>query len=231
MRSKYLKALLPVLSIAGYAHAHDVDDEGLPVPVVRVRRIPRAIHYRNRMMVFIPWHQCYERIEINALYGAAEIYALPVAAWPNKHHHHRHNVLVNAEVRFGYNYFFNGRDHITPFAGIGFVEHNFRYHHHDSRHHLPGVAYGTLGFRYYHDFNSVFSLGCNGKHMFGGPVKQKHHGWGSPVIGLDLSMTATFRFGYWRHWDIRLEPFYMVLYGSGETQNFLGGRSNVGYRF
>lgn len=247
MRSRYLQVLLPVLSIAALAHA-DQPGYRAKQPVNHkngIKRVPpEFIQYNNRMMVFTPWHQGYERIENDAFYFGLEGYVTPVVAWPHHHHHHRHrwNALFNAEMRFGYNCFYNGRDHLTPFIGAGYVEQYFRrhhHHHHDhhhndhhhSRHHRPGVAYGTLGFLYTHEFNTIFNLGFNAKFILGGPVDHKHPKWGSPVVGADVSMPWTFRFGPDRHWDVRLEPFYMVLHGPKETQNYFGGRSNVGYRF
>ncbi len=193
------------------------------------------IEYHNRMMVFTGFHQCYERIKTNALYAGIDAWVAPTT---NGHG------LWEAEFRMGYNLFYNGRDHFTPIAGVGYVqdietEEQWAYvldngnwvETHHSEHHKPGIAYGTIGFLYDHEFNTVFNLGLRLKGLIGGPVSTEHFDWGSPVGGFDASLPITFRFGRKRHWEYRLEPFDVLLYGSEAHRNYFGFRGGFAYRF
>lgn len=180
------------------------------------------IEYHNRIAVFSTCHVTYERIETDALYTGVEGWLAPVT----KHD----QVLVEGEFRMGYNFFWNGRDHFTPLAGVGYIQ-QFHQKHWDLNKHKPGIVYGTIGFIYDHEFTKTFNLGLNLKGMLGGPVSEKRYNWGSPVIGIDVSLPVTFRFGYKRHWDLRLEPFNIYLQGTHHSSNYFGGRSTIGYRF
>lgn len=197
--------------------------------------MPNFYEYHNRMAVFDPFHQVYERIQTDAFYVGVEGWWLPTV---NHSSEHMRDFIAEAELRMGYNYFYNGRDHVTPFVGVGFFK-DFRKEHTDfwgfeDRHHhhriKSGIVYGTFGFLYDHEFNSIFTLGVNLKGIIGGPVNGKHF-WGSPVGGFDIAVPITFRFGPKRHWDIRIEPFNIYLRGSHITRDYFGFRSTVGYRF
>ncbi len=201
---------------------------------------PSFIEYHNRMAVFGSLHQVYERIETDAFYAGVETWLIPVGGSKGA------SALCEAELRMGYNYFYNGRDHVTPFAGVGIVkdlrEHRYQSWWEDSwnwgRHRvkkrhaqLPAVAYGVIGALYDHEFNTVVNLGVNLKGMIGGGVNKKHFNWGNPVYGFDVSVPLTFRFGHRRHWDFRIEPFDIYLNGKNVHVNFFGLRNTIGYRF
>src|SRR5581483_1865487 len=186
------------------------------------------IEHHNRIAVFNIEHLTYERIKTDSLYAGVESWFLPVAT---KHHHHHHSqYLFEGEFRMGYNFFWNGRDHFTPLAGVGYLQ---QFHRTDGkiRHDKPGIVYGTFGFLYDHEFTKTFNLGVNLKGLLGGPVSENRFEWGNPVAGIDISLPITFRFGYQRRWDIRLEPFDIYLHGSKNSCNYFGGRSTVGFRF
>ncbi|MBS0620667.1 MAG: hypothetical protein JSS61_04325 [Verrucomicrobia bacterium] len=202
------KALFALLFLSSYTFA----DQAPP-------QEPRYIQYHNRISVFSPCHQTYERIKNDAFYAGVEAYAVSAI---NKSDC---NTLLDAELRMGYNFFFRGREHITPFAGIGYVQDFYKHHH------LQGVLYGSLGFLYTHEFNTIFNLGLNGKLLVGGPVTGGEHHWGAPVVGADLALPITFRFGKDRHWDYRIEPFALFLHGSENSEDFWGFRGTIGYRF
>ncbi|MGD0665191.1 MAG: hypothetical protein ABSA17_05625 [Rhabdochlamydiaceae bacterium] len=179
------------------------------------------IEYHNRMAVFGPLHQVYERTETDAFYVGVE-------AWITEAIGSRHSSAIGeAELRFGYNLFYNKRDHLTPFAGGGFIK---AYHHHRHRE-IPGIGYGVVGLLYDHEFNSIFTLGTNFKLMGGGAASHKKHHWGNYAVGVDLSIPMTFRFGNRRHWDFRIEPFNIYLHGKNSNVYYFGGRSTLGYRF
>ncbi len=177
------------------------------------------IEYHNRMAVFSFNHFVYERIKTDAFYTGVEGWAVPTL---------NYNFIVEGEYRAGYNFFWNGRDHLTPIGGVGFFKDFANSYYNKAK---PGIVYGTFGFLYDHEFTSVFNLGLNVKGIIGGPVAEKWYGWGSPVVGIDTSLPITFRFGHKRQWDARLEPFDIYLHGSNNSMNVVGLRSTIGYRF
>jgi hypothetical protein len=203
---------------------------------------PKLYEYHNRIVIFDPLHQAYERIKPDAFYAGIELWATYALANGGSH---VDQLIGEAELRMGYNYFFNGRDHVTPFVGVGVfkdfrVEHvnhvTYRigsvvFHDHDNII-KPAVVYGVFGLLYDHEFNSFFTLGANFKGMVGGAAsKKKHFKWGNPVGGIDVALPITFRFGPKRHWDIRLEPFDIFMHGTHISRNYFGSRCTVGYRF
>lgn len=232
---KKLKIALSLLLLPIFAHADgEFAMQDVNSSMQQQAQTP-FIEYHNRMAVFGPAHQVYERIKTDAFYTGVEAWLVNVIT--SKSHHW---LLGEAEFRMGYNYFYNGRDHVTPFVGVGALK-NYRARNcdcsvwgKDTNHHfvkLPLVAYGVLGFLYDHEFNSIFNLGLNLKGMIGGGVNKKNHDWGSPIYGLDASLPITFRFGHKRHWDIRIEPFDIYLHGKHVQVNYFGFRSTLGYRF
>lgn len=206
MKHIFAKAALLALLFSLTAHA---DSAGSAA-----NGAPTFYEYNNRMSVFSPLHQAYERTQPNAYYAGVEGWF----ACPG---------IAEAELRMGYNFFWNGRDHFTPFAGVGVFK-NVHHHHHHSK---PAIVYGTVGILYDHEFNSWFNLGFNVKGIFGGPVNEKHFDWGSPVVGVDTALPITFRFGHKRHWDYRIEPFNIYLHGSNASRDYFGFRNTIGYRF
>jgi hypothetical protein len=206
MKNTYLKLALSALLLPLFGYA----DEGHP-------KTTPFYEYHNRVALFSPSHQTYERIKPDALYWGLEGWLVPTI---------NNNGLLDAEFRMGYNFFYNGVDHLTPFAGMGYIE-NFSKHHH----HKLGIAYGTVGFLYDHEFGSVFNMGINVKGLIGGQAGKKHLNLGSPVIGADIAVPLTLRFGRHRHWDCRIEPFYTYLHGVNVSADYVGFRSTLGYRF
>lgn len=234
-------ALLSLFYLPLFAEAKD--------PVTIDTKKP-LIQYHNRMAVFLPWHQVYERIKPNAFYVGIEAWLVSadalgsvnksVYSLPDKH---GWTDIGEIEIRMGYNFLSKGKDHLTPFAGGGFFEDYSEKHIHtvyyssstiweaDKHIRYSWIGYGTVGFLYDHEFNSVFNLGLNLKGMIGGDVSSEKIKWGNTVFGVDAALPITFRCGYKRHWDIRLEPFFIYLHGSEVARSYLGGRSTVGYRF
>lgn len=255
MRHAYLKAMLPtMLALTSLVSADEVAqnntqsqsknsqmnngqmNNGQQMQAQPAAQ-PQYMEYHNRIAVFTPWHQAYERIQTDAFYVGFEWWAVPAISSKTKHGHDE--LIMESELRMGYNYFYNGVDHVTPFVGVGYFkdlrkEHGWFWDDKHHRHHegqKAGIVYGVFGFLYDHEFNSVFTMGVNLKGIIGGPVNHKHHHWGSVVGGVDVSVPITFRFGPKRHWDIRLEPFDIYLHGSELSRNYFGGRSTIGYRF
>lgn len=217
MKNRYAAVFALLLSMNALGHADQTASEG--EEPVNQKKEPRFIEYHNRVNLFTPGHQIYERIKPDALYVGVERFKI------NLWNQGRKNELTDFELRIGYNHFYNGRDHLTSFSGMGYLEDN------RPRHHKPAILYWTTGFLYDHEFNSIFNLGCNMKVLFGGPLGEKHDLWGSFVFASYISVPITFRFGYKRHWDFRIEPFNLALHGTNMRQDYLGGLSTLGYRF
>jgi len=194
--------------------------------------------YNNRMAVFEVIHQLYERTKNDAFYVGVDV-------WEANRIGGNAGAFGEAELRMGYNFFYNGRDHVTPLVGIGafkdfhhFEEYEIEYSDsgistlHEVRKRKAAVLYGTLGFKYCHEFNSIFNLGADLKGLLGGSVDaNKLSTWGGAVWGVDVAMPITFRFGHKRHWDLRIEPFDIYMHGSERAENYFGFRSTLGYRF
>lgn len=194
--------------------------------------------YHNRISVFFPWHQTYERIKNEAVY-------IGIDAWLAARIGGQSSLIGDAELRFGYNFFFNKIDHLRPFIGIGVFkdfhkEHAYRsyetyygWYHDDYTYRRSAIAYGTLGFRYEHEFRSFFTLGADFKVLLGDSTSNSHtnRSWGGIVWGVDGALPITFRFGRDRHWDYRIEPFDTYLSGSYYSLNIIGFRNTIGYRF
>lgn len=205
------------------------------------------IEYNNRISVFYPNHQTYERTKPNAFYVGVEAWEIAAISINSTNDETPlFHLLFEAELRFGYNFFYNRKDHITPIIGGGFIKDFTNFHSEtlswDSQnpnyvwrnihsYSLPALGYGTLGFLYNHEFNTIFNLGFNCKGMIGAGGSNSHFNWGSPIIGVDMALPITFRFGYKRHWDFRIEPFYQYLHGSKNSMSYVGFRGTLGYRF
>jgi hypothetical protein len=228
--SMKMKSLLVAFAVAspflGFADQGKVKSEKTDMPF---------IEYHNRISVFGPYHQAYERIKPDAYYVGVEGWVTGTLP--------KERALGEAELRMGYNFFYNGRCHLTPILGVGvlkethvriwkfIIDEEGFIDVKNAHKRAPAVVYGMLGFLYDHEFNSIFNLGFNMKGMIGGPVNKKRFNWGCPVGGLDVAMPITFRFGHKRHWDARIEPFNIVLFGTKNSRNYFGFRSTVGYRF
>jgi hypothetical protein len=227
-------SLLILLSFASLASAEEI-----AIPPTKKQAKTPFIEYHNRMTVFSALHIAYERIKPNSIYAGVDFWAATnLANLPEP------QILGEAEFRMGYNFFYNGRDHFTPVVGIGYLQ-DFETDHQyvinsfgcwirkdEEGHHIPGIIYGTAGFLYEHEFNSIFNLGLNIKGLIGGPANRNRHvDWGSYISGFDVSFPVTFRFGHKRHWDYRLEPFDIYIHGTNEHRNYFGFRGAVAYRF
>jgi hypothetical protein len=222
-KNRCLKLILAALASTACLHA---DTSTLLSPAKQNAGKPKEAHlyeYHNRVILFQPLHQGYERIKPDAFYVGVEGYVAPEV------NQTRLSWLLDAELRLGYNFFFRGRDHLTPVTGIGYAQTFSREHSHT--HHKPGILYSIFGLLYDHAFNSVFNLGVNAKFLLGGAVNSNSFDWGSPVIGCDASLPITLRFGRHRHWDYRIEPFNFYLHGSHATVDYFGFRNTLAYRF
>jgi hypothetical protein len=222
MKNRCLKIFLSLLSVAFYGYADQATLGTVQPPCPK--KETKFIQYHNRLIILAPSYQGYERIKPRAFYVGIEAVVDSVL---NKGSDH---VLFDTELRMGYNFFFQERDHLTPFAGLGYLE-DYGFHHHHHIHHKPGIGYGTLGFLYNHEFNTIFNLGLDAKVLFGGPENKKHFNWGSFVVGTNVSIPFTFRFGSHRHWDYRIEPYNVYLHGTNKSADYVGLRSSFAYRF
>ncbi len=193
------------------------------------------IEYHNRMIVFSPFYQGYERIKTDDLYFGLQAWLIPAGS--------HHKMLGEVEFLGGYNFFYNGRDHLTPVVGVGLftdysiVKHSYYFWDDNgstaySHHHKNRVAYGTVGFLYDHEFNRLFNVGLNVKALAGSVVgPRRAETVHKTTVGFDVAIPLTFRFGKNRHWDFRLEPFDIYMYRPHDSNNYYGFRNSIGYRF
>ena len=229
MKKLFLSAATLIASslcAAETVHVHVTSLEAPPLPV-----------YHNRMAVFVPLHQVYERLKPNALYAGLEAWGLN--SMSSKGDHAYYSAIGEIEFRMGYNFLYHGRDHLTPFAGIGVFKDWKNYvtsdgwsgYHYEYHYMLPVLGYGTVGFLYEHEFSRLLAVGTNLKGIIGGSLSSPEVTWGDAVVGFDFALPITFRFGKARHWDFRFEPFDIYLHGSDQARNYFGLRSTFGYRF
>jgi hypothetical protein len=249
--------LTAFLSLSLLAQGKEVDYSQAPAEVIVTKSvyptsveeiIDYAYHYPNRMVVFNLYYLSYEHIEPDSVYvGLSYWKSYPLIA----HTPHRHlpiGKISNGEFDLGYHFYYLSKDHFTPLVGIGVfndstktrIVYTERTSHTNGlpktttvvshkNVHLSPIAYGTVGFLYEHEFNNRVSLGFNLRGMVGRPTKHKH--WGSRVIGYHLDVPLTLRLGKTRHWDLRLDPFYINLEGQRFTQEYFGFNNSIGYRF
>jgi len=222
MKHHRLALLLSILTLSALGYAAQPSSTN-DKPADQAKKTP-FIEYDNRIL-FLPNHLGYERIKPNAVYAGIESYLLPTFGEENKYK----CTLLDVEFRLGYNFFFRGKDHLTPIAGIGYTQNIWN--HHDRKTKKPGILYGLAGFLYLHEFSSKFNLGLNGKFLIGGSLNNRRPNWGSPVMGMDIAIPIIFRLGNCRNWDLCIEPFTMYLHGSHAQEWFGGGRSSLAYRF
>lgn len=163
----------------------------------------------------------YERTKNDDVYFGLDVWA---GGWVWNHTHNRHYAsLFEAEARIGYNLFYNGQDHFTPLVGAGYLYNNV------NEFHRGRFAYATAGFKYLHEFNTVFGWGLDAKGLVGQQVsktEEKKVAW-----GVDLSMPFVFRFAHMRRWDITLEPGYLYIESNHKHSSVFLGRGTLAYRF
>ena len=165
----------------------------------------------------------YERTKTDSMYFGLDGWAA-LCFSHSRHHNRVWRSVIEGEARLGYNLFFNGRDHLTPVVGGGYMSNSVGNFRRNAR-----FAYATAGFLYSHEFNTVFGWGVNLKGLAGQQVSQhyeKKFAW-----GVDLCIPLVFRFGHYRHWDATLEPFYLYMESNHRDQGIFGGRGTVAYRF
>ncbi len=228
MKTIYTRLILPAIALTSMGFAEETAKAVQTTPF---------IEYHNRMFCFSTNQVGYERIKPNALYAGIDIWFLRMLS-----HHNYDRFVGEMEFRMGYNFFYNGRDHFTPVGGVGYFKDHGQVHseetegfftlRHFRKSNIPAVVYGMAGFLYDHEFNTIFNMGLNVKGMIGGQTSsRKEISWGSPVLGFDVGVPFTFRFGHRRHWDARIEPFDVYMHGSKFDRNYFGFRGTIGYRF
>lgn len=235
--------MLVIVSMVCAEEALKTEDMSLPPVLADKTSSPGSYQYGNRMVVFHIFRLNYERIKPNALYVGADAWFTWAMRSPSSDYHTNNiGFIGEAEFRLGYNFLFNGKNHLTPLIGTGVFKDcgpslhkkkvtrtNYRYNRSFP---IKTLVYGTFGFLYDHEFNSIFNLGLNLKAIVGGDIGgARWRRWGNPVLGFDVTLPITFRFGRERHWDFRFEPFDIFLNGRRFDMNYFGFRTAFGYRF
>lgn len=230
MKNMFLKVILPLLACAGALVAAEVKEEKAVSP-----------QYNHRMTVFTPAHIGYEYMPNDDFYFGVD------AAVHDTYNIEKRNTAMPAElqIRMGRSYFFGGKDHVRPIMGGAITRemtvrkfHGYSYEFDQwvvlDELQPPAIAYGFLGVMLEREFNDRVALGLNVKGLVGGVVgkcnvnQRRIFGVKDVYYGADVSLPFTIRLGQDRHWDIRIEPFALVL---NDGNRYLGHRSAVAYRF
>lgn len=161
----------------------------------------------------------YERLKPNGVYVGLQEWFTFLMPW--NHYSHWMNEL---EARVGYNFCFEGKDRLTPMIGGGF----FRY---SSKNNPQDIGYGLVAVFYEHTFNRLFSMGLNLKGTVGASKHEKNKNMGNPILGYQVDVPFTFRFGEKLNWDFRITPFYLAMNGKNWDLSTYGFYGEFGYRF
>jgi len=240
--SKVVFLMVMVVSIVCAEKPNEADSMSLP-PTSTSEATPTSFYpYNNRMVVFNLARLSYERIKSDSVYVGIDAWITWSITNTNSFFHPRNfSFIGDIELLLGYNYLFSGRNHLTPVIGVGafkdfrsyhqytYEYNGYYYSHHSKSYHCPSVIYGTFGFLFDHEFNSVFNLGVDLKALIGGAPGGKL--WGNPVFGFDVTIPITLRFGQDRHWEFRFEPYDIYLHGSWHDSNYFGCRCTFAYRY
>lgn len=144
-----------------------------------------ADNFHNRISVLDPFHLIYERLKKDSIYVGIDSWACYAFSSDNTTINtfvSNNKPIGELELRLGYNFLFNQKDHFVPIIGLGI----FKDWNHETyqiwkikyeSENLDEIIYGTFGFLYNHDFNRLFNLGFNIKGIIGGPISDKQWGF------------------------------------------------------
>lgn len=161
----------------------------------------------------------YERLKSNDVYVGLQEWFTLLNAWNRRAHW-----TNELEARVGYNLCFEEKDRLTPMIGGGF----FKYY---SKNNSQGIGYGLVAVFYEHTVNRLFSMGLNLKGTVGASKHEKSESLGNPILGYQVDIPFTFRFGKKRNWDYRIAPFYLSMNGKNRKISTYGFYGEFGYRF
>ncbi|MGR3973798.1 MAG: hypothetical protein QRY72_04445 [Candidatus Rhabdochlamydia sp.] len=235
MNSLFLSSLALITLQTAFAedqpHAAYVRETYHPHQVMIVATPPPAAPQYEHRIGIGAGRMLYERTQNEDIYLGADVFATRLLArvsHPGKFHLHIHRYpsktsLVDAEVRLGYNFLREGRDHFTPFGGVGFMKANIGVFQHAK------FAYTAVGFKYLHELNSVFGWGFNIKGFAGQQISNQEAK--KMGFGAEVTLPLCFRFARQRHWDVTVEPYYFYLESHHQHANTLGSKLTLAHRF
>lgn len=230
MKSIVKYTLLPLLAFGGALCAAE---QKAPEPFM-----PQHSH---RMTVFSPSHLSYEYLPNDDIYIGVDAEANHSYNVKTKHS----AIPAHLELTLGRSYFYNYDTHFRPLLGGGIMrdlrtfevtEWSFEHGQFVTLDELKsiGIGYGLIGATVDHEFNSRLALGLTVKAIVGGPIghmnpnERSVFGSKSVYYGGDFSLPLMLRLGAQRNWEIRLEPYALVL---NDGNRYIGHRSGVAYRF
>lgn len=221
MKNIFFKMMVPIVAFAGTLCAAEVVWPPSPM-----------LHYDHRMVVFHPLHQAYEYIPLNDFYVGANLQTDPVYRSDGNHVLHGFT-----EVRFGRSLCLGNGNLVRVALGIGCMKDQRiisykKWHSGDfislSERGEPSIAYGLVGVMFEHQLTPTVVVGFNTK-ILGGGVAGNHY-WSTQDFhfGADVAVPVTFAFGNFRNWELKLEPFGLVM---NNGNKYIGHRSALAYRF
>lgn len=194
-----------------------------------------APKYKNRLSVS-PNSVSYERTAEDSLFFGFEYSRAP--AFREK------NIDVDVtttSLKIGQSFSIDPRSRITPALGASmFRDEGTAIVYHQVKDEMghtttrefwvknPFMFHGTFGLNAEYDLVKSVTLGLNVHGMCGGVWGGKIDKMGDMSWGMNASLPITFRMGTDAHWDVRMEPFALLL---KDYANYVGGKAALGYRF
>lgn len=222
MKSMFLKASILMSFAASFVYAAEKKEEDL------------APKYKNRIAV-LQSSLSYDRTAEDEIHYGFDSYV--AKAWRDINDT---TVIGVIEGRIGYTMSSDARMRVTPVVGVSVFkdleEHKFYTSFNEknmtntssSRVVNPYRVHAMIGVMGEYDVAKSVSVGFNLKGLVGKITGAAEAGYKELSYGMHGALPITFRFGADQHWDLRMEPFALLL---RDTARYLGARAAVGYRF
>lgn len=178
-------------------------------------KVEAPAQFNHRVSVH-PTHYSYEYLAPDEVYFSFDA---------NKNQSYtKDDVMVShivGDFRVGRNLEFSPDTVVRPFVGVS-ASRNISYLMD------PVKMFGVVGFGLEKTVADIFTVGLTTKGLFGGIVGKTYGHDRKWCFGVDMSLPITVKFGRTSHWEMRLEPFAVVL---NDGNQYLGHRSGLAYRF
>lgn len=195
---------------------------------------PESVAYNHRVVIFHPNHHGYEYLPESGLYVGFDVYSSDVYSTTNSY-----DSFVFSDLRIGMSCQAGQDSTVRPFVGVS-IQRNMR----ESQKWLwnskaknflafanldePIAGYGLLGVTSETSLNEFVSVGVTTKFLAGTQIAHLGESERTFLWGVDMSLPVTVRLGSASHWELKLDPFAVVL---NDGSRYVGHRSALAYRF